>query len=155
MRAGDGEGLGDPRAKSFPLELAHPRCDIYGMGFKRAGPLQPRHLQVIADHSEGSTQEIMLITLRLKAPPCLGELRGSPTETLSASSLRVAMVLSLAWREPILCYASSCSRTAWSCSPRAAPCSERSLSTVLHSSSSSLRSREPPWHLGLPSAIGP
>ena len=42
--AGDGEGLGDPRAKSFPLELAHPRRDIYGMGHKRAGPLRLHHL---------------------------------------------------------------------------------------------------------------
>ena len=54
MQAGDGEGLGDPRAKSFPLELAHPRHDIYGTGRKRAGSLRPRHLQVIEDHPDGS-----------------------------------------------------------------------------------------------------
>ena len=75
MRAGNGEGLGDPRAKSFPLELAHPRRDMYGMGRKQAGPLQPHHLQVIIDHSEGGAQETDLINLHLKVPPHLGELR--------------------------------------------------------------------------------
>ena len=78
MRAGDGEGLGDPRAKSFPLELAHPRHDIYGTGRKRAGSLWPRHLQVIEDHLNSSAQEIMLIALRLKDPPRLGKLRDQP-----------------------------------------------------------------------------
>ena len=52
----DGEGLGDPGAKSFPLELAHPRCDIYGSrGHKRASFVRPCHLQVIEDHPDGST----------------------------------------------------------------------------------------------------
>ena len=32
--AGDGEGLGNPGVKSFPLELAHPRRDIYSVGRK-------------------------------------------------------------------------------------------------------------------------
>ena len=66
----------DLGAKGVPLELAHPCRDIDGTGRKRAGPLRPCHLQVIIDHSEGSTQEIMLIALRLKAPPRLGELYG-------------------------------------------------------------------------------
>ena len=70
--------MGDPEAKSFPLELAHSRRDIYGTGRKRAGPLLPHHLQVIADHSEGSAQEIMLIALRLNVPPRLSELHGQP-----------------------------------------------------------------------------
>ena len=70
--------MGDPSMKSFPLNPAHPHRDIYGMGRKRASPLRPHHLQVVADHSEGNAQEIMLIALCFKVPLCLGELRGQP-----------------------------------------------------------------------------
>ena len=43
--ASDGEGLGNPRTKSFSLELVHLRHNIYGSrGRKRAGSLRPRHL---------------------------------------------------------------------------------------------------------------
>ena len=53
MRTINCEGLVDPGAKCFPLELAHLSCDLNGMGHERAGPLRPHHLKVIVHHSEG------------------------------------------------------------------------------------------------------
>ena len=76
MRASDGEGLGDPYAKSFLLQLAHPRRDICGMGHERAGPLRLHYLQVIANYAKGNLQDIELVALRLKKTPRLGEIRG-------------------------------------------------------------------------------
>ena len=76
MRASDGEGLGDPYAKSFLLQLAHPRHDIYSTGHERAGPLCLHHLQVVADYAEGNLQDIELVALHLKKTPRLGKIHG-------------------------------------------------------------------------------
>ena len=62
--------------KGVPLELAYPCRDLDGMAHERTGPLRPYHLMVIADHSEGGTQEIELISLYLKIPPRLSEVHG-------------------------------------------------------------------------------
>ena len=78
MRMSNHEGLIDLGAKGIPLELAHPRCDLDGMGRERTGPLQLHHLKVIADHSVGGTQDTKLVALRLKIPPRLGEVHGQP-----------------------------------------------------------------------------
>ena len=88
MQTSNRKGLGDPGMKSFPLEMAHPRRDIYGTGRKRAVPLRLHHLQVIADHSKGSAQDTELVALRLKVPPCLSELCGqTDRDTLSLQPL--------------------------------------------------------------------
>ena len=39
MRMSNREGLVDPGMKGVPLELAHPRRDLDGMGRERTGPL--------------------------------------------------------------------------------------------------------------------
>ena len=76
MRVGDSEGLDDPYAKSFLLQLAHPRCDICHMGYERVGPLCLHHLQVIADHAKGNLQDVKLVALCLKETPRTGEICG-------------------------------------------------------------------------------
>ena len=68
------EGLIDPSAKGIPLELAYPSQDLDGTSRKRAGPLRPYHLKVIADHSKGGAQDTELVTLRLKIYPHLGKI---------------------------------------------------------------------------------
>ena len=78
MRMSNHKGLIDPGAKGIPLELAHPSRDLNGTSRERAGPLQLHNLKVIADHSEGSTQDTELITLRLKISPHLGEVHSQP-----------------------------------------------------------------------------
>ena len=54
MRTSNHEGLINLSAKGVPLELAHLGRDLNGTSRERAGPLQPHHLKVIVDHSEGS-----------------------------------------------------------------------------------------------------
>ena len=76
MRTSNHEGLIDPGTKGIPLKLAHPSHDLDGTGRERAGPLRPQHLKVVADHSEGVTQDTDLITLCLKIPPRLGKVHG-------------------------------------------------------------------------------
>ena len=76
VRMSNHEGLIDPGMKDIPLELAHPRRDLDGMGRKRTGPLRPHHLKDIVDHSKGGAQDTKLIALRLKIPPRLSEVRG-------------------------------------------------------------------------------
>ena len=74
MGMGDGEGLGDPSVKSTLLKLAHPSRDTSGTSRKRAGLHRLRHLQGIKDHPDRSLQKIVLITLNLKGPSCIGSL---------------------------------------------------------------------------------
>ena len=78
MRTSNHEGLINPGVKGIPLKLAHSSHDLNGMGHERAGPLRPHHLKVVVDHSEGGAQDTELVTLRLKIPPCLGEVHGQP-----------------------------------------------------------------------------
>ena len=105
MQAGDDEGLGNPRAKGFPLELVHPHRDAYGTGHKRAGPLWPHHLQVVVDHVEGSAQENMLVALLLKDPLHLGEFRDQPGgDALSLQPLGCrSSELGLEGANPLMC----------------------------------------------------
>ena len=78
MRTSNCKGLIDPDAKGIPLELAHLRCDLNGMGYERTAPLLPHHLKVVADHSKGGAQDTELVALRLKIPPRLGKVHGQP-----------------------------------------------------------------------------
>ena len=58
--------------------MAHPHRYLDSMGRERVGPLRPHHFKVVADHSEGDAQDTKLVALRLKFPPCLGEVHGQP-----------------------------------------------------------------------------
>ena len=78
MRTSNREGLIDLGAKGIPLELAYPSRDLDGMGHERAGSLQPHHLKVVVDHTEGGTQDTKLIALCLKIPPHLSKVHGQP-----------------------------------------------------------------------------
>ena len=80
VRTSNHEGLIDPGAKGIPLKLAHLRRDLDGTGHERTGPLQPHHLKVIVDHSEGGTQDTDLVALRLKIPHRLGEIHSQPSD---------------------------------------------------------------------------
>ena len=79
MRTSNREGLIDPSAKGIPLELPHPSHDLDDMSHERAGPLRPHNHKVIADHSEGGTQDTELVTLRLKIPPHIGKIHSQPS----------------------------------------------------------------------------
>jgi len=104
MRAGDGEGLDNPQAKSFLLQLAHPRCDVYGTGRERAGPLRLHHLHVVADDAKANLQELELIALRLKNTPRFGEIPGkSDSGALGLKLLSLCGIkLSLEGADPLL-----------------------------------------------------
>ena len=74
MRMSNHEGLIYPSTKDIPLKLAHLSHDLDGTSRKRAGPLRPHHLKVVADHSKGVALDTELVTLCLKVSPHLGKI---------------------------------------------------------------------------------
>jgi hypothetical protein len=63
-----------PAQRVVPLECASPSYDIDDASHQQIGPLCLRHLEVITDDPDGSTQQTMLIILHLEILLHLGKL---------------------------------------------------------------------------------